>query len=271
MKSCILTSLCLPFAVSLSLNSGAQAAVYFQNFNVPSGTSSLGDGSVLTAGTDPANQAASVQNSGLPGATPALQLTSTTGFSTQNSFNIPALSNSSHGFIVSFDVTLIDTAGGNSPADGFSFNYGNFGSAANYGEEGPGAGSISWVVDTWDNGLADQGYRSRINGVNDFVQNLVPLADGQTLTTFVNLSWNPVNGMNMSIGGTPIFTDRPTPGFTGSDSNLFGIGARTGGATETVLIDNLIITTVPEATGASLIILSGLGVTLVRRRRDSRA
>jgi hypothetical protein len=242
------------------------ASLYFQNFNMPAGTSSFGDGSALTAGSDPANLAASVQNSGLPGATPALQLTSVNGPSTTNSFNIPALTDSSMGFSASFDVTLIDTAGGNLPADGFSFNYGSFNSGSNYGEEGAGTG-ISWIVDTWDNGVGDQGYRSKINGTNDFVQNLVPLADGQTLTTFVNLSWDAANGMSFYIGGNPVFVNRPTLGFVPSDGDLFGIGARTGGATESVYIDNLLISTVPEPSSTLLAGAAGMAVLCVRRRK----
>jgi hypothetical protein len=247
---------------SLLAQGAASGAVYTQNFTFPDGTNSFGDGSVLTAGLDPANVAASVQGG-------QLQLTGVNSFSTQNSFNIPALANSALGFTATFNVTLIDTLGGNPPADGFSFNYGGFSSASNYGEEGVGiTPSISWIVDTWDNGIGgDQGIRSKINGANDYTQFFAPLADGGTLSQLVSLSWNPTNGMSLSLNGNPVFTNRPTPAFTANNSFLFGFGARTGGASETVLIDNLNITTVPEVSGTLLAALGGAGLMLIRRRK----
>ena len=59
------------------------------------------------------------------------------GFS---SFTIPSLEGSSGGWMATFDLEISDGPGANNPADGLSFNYGNFdlgisGSA----EEGMGA------------------------------------------------------------------------------------------------------------------------------------
>ena len=198
----------------------------------------------------------------------ALQLTNVTSFGVQNSFNVPALANSSLGFTMSFDLVLTDAVGGNPPADGLSISY-RAGLGANYGEEGPGGSSISWIVDTWDNLTGDQGIRSKINGVNDFVMNFVPLAPDSSITTAVLLSWNPTNGMSLSIPalGGAVFTNRPTPGFVPSDTHVFGFGGRTGNATEEILIDNLVITSVPETTTALLAGAAGLGLLMVRRRK----
>jgi hypothetical protein len=255
-KSILVTSF------TLGLATAAHAAVYSQTFTYPDGTGDLADGSTLTNNA-PTGVPATVQGN-------ALLLTSTANFNTQNSYNIPALANSSLGFTVTFDITLADAAGGNPPADGFSFNYGNFGSSANYGEEGPfgvGTQGLSWVVDTWDNLQGDQGIRSKINGVNDFVQNFAPLAPDQTISTSVSLSWDPTNGMSLNIGALgQVFSNRPTGAFVPSDAFIFGIGARTGNATETVLIDNLVITTVPESTSAMLAGMAGLGLLSMRRR-----
>jgi hypothetical protein len=253
-----LPSKTLLLAASLGFGVTSHAAVYSQNFaGLANGTTTFADGSVLTQSATPPG--GSVQNE-------ALELTHTTSFGVQNSWNIPALANSALGFTVSFQVTLTDTAGGNPPADGFSFNYGAFASSANYGEEGVGTG-LSWIVDTWDNGTLDRGIRSKINGVNDFVLNNIPLVDGQTLTSQVLLSWNPTNGMSLSIDGAPIFANRPTPGFTGDNANLFGFGARTGNASETVALDNIVITTVPESSSVLLAAMAGLGLLSVRRRK----
>ncbi len=254
MKNTPLTTLCIAFAVSSLLGLEANAAVYSQNFNFANGTTNFGDGSTLTTnGAAPA----SVQNN-------ALQLTTSGVGSAQNSLNIPALAGSALGFSVSFDIQLAALNG--TPADGFSFNYGNFSAAANYGEEGPGQG-LSWVVDTYNN-ANDQGYRLKINGANAAggVITTFPIVDGQTISGQVTLSWSPVNGMSMSFLGDTLFTNIPTPGFVGDNSFIFGIGARTGGATETARFDNLLITTVPEPAG----LLSLLGVAIagfLRRRR----
>jgi hypothetical protein len=259
MNQTTLKSLAVVAGTSLLSSLAASAAVYSESFDLPNGTNTF-TGATLTSG---AGIPATVQGN-------ALELTNVNNFSTQNSFNIAALAGSSLGFTISFDVVLIDAPGGNPPADGLSVSYGNFGSGANYGDEGQGGSSISWIVDTWDNQVGDQGIRSKINGVNDFVQNFIPLADGQTIATSVLLTWSPINGMSMELsdlGGT-IFANRPTPGFVPSDAHFFGIGARTGNATETVLIDNLVITTVPETTAALLAGAAGFGFMMVRRRRQ---
>jgi hypothetical protein len=247
------------FSVTATFASGA---VYLQTFSVPDGTrgGNLGDGSSINGG-NASGYFAAVRGGNL-------ELTNAANDSTVSSFIIPALANSSLGFTVSFDLTLADTAGGPPPADGFSFTYGNtFNSTSIFGEEGPGGtNSISWIVDTWDNGSGDQGIRTKVNGTNDLVINLAPLVDGQTSAGTVVFSWNPTDGMSMIVDGTPFFTNRAITGFTPGDDYVFGFGARTGGATETVWIDNLNITSVPEPTLASLI---GLGafVAISRRRR----
>ena len=96
-----------------SLTATASAAIYTQNFDgFVDGTTDLGDGSQM-------NGTASVQGG-------QLRLTEDLGASGFGSFNIPALANSSLGWTATFGYTLIDSAGNNEPADGFSFNYGNF-------------------------------------------------------------------------------------------------------------------------------------------------
>lgn len=248
------------------LTSASHAAVYSQNFTFPDGTTNLGDGSSIQNAQNPDSNNTAYKASVIGG---ALELTSAAVTSGSSSFIVPAIINSSKGFTATFDVFLQDTAGGASPADGFSFTYGNtFALNAIFGEEGPGGtNSLSWVIDTWDNGVGDQGIRNKINGADGFKQSFVPLSDGGTVSTSITLTWHPTNGMSMNVAalGT-VFSNYPTAGFTGGDDYLFGFGARTGGATETVRIDNLVITTVPEPTAALLAGLGGLGAFLRRRR-----
>ena len=63
------------------------------------------------------------------------------------------------------------------------------------------------------------------------------------------------------------FANVAVPGFTGNESFLWAFAARTGGADQTLLIDNLVITTVPEASTSLLAGLAGLGLMMVRRRK----
>ena len=144
-------------AVSL-LNGGlAVAATYEQDFDAfADGTTDLGDGTVITG------PAVSVQGG-------RLQLTIDNqglGFS---SFHIPPLADSSQGWTATWDYEMFDSVGANDPADGFSFNYGDFQlNERGQAEEGmatrPGVNNnLSFEVDTWMNFDTEQGVN--ISGV----------------------------------------------------------------------------------------------------------
>lgn len=131
----------------------APAASYFQDFSFADGTTDLADGTTIGS-TNGVNQ---VQGN-------ALRMTETATTNTRSSFRIPALPNSSLGWTATFDLTMTDAAGGNPPADGFTFNYGNIpalstNDAANTGhgaaEAGMGGNVISFQIDTWRNGDAN--------------------------------------------------------------------------------------------------------------------
>ena len=190
-----------------------------------------------------------------------LVLTLDGDFGTATSFRIPGITGSSSGWTATFDVILSDTPGDNLPADGFSFSYGAI-PAFNPGqvdqaasdvngqaEEGWGIlNHISFEVDTWENNPAapEAGFSIGANqdGADLVIASLaqLPLADGETIDTSVTLSWDPVEGASMSTALTgPIFTNALNLGFTGDDSYVFTFSARTGSATQTVTIDNLVI------------------------------
>ena len=71
----------------------------------------------------------------------------------------------------------------------------------------------------------------------------------------MEISWSPSDGASMKIdlgsGLLPVFMNVPTPQFSGNDSHGFALSARTGGAHQSVTIDNLEITT----TDTTLILL----------------
>ena len=223
---------------------------YSQDFEFADGTTNFGDGSDLRSN----DGVASAQGG-------ALRLTQDGVTSSRSAFRIPALADSSSGWTAEFDVTLSDSPAANPPADGFSFNYGaippfTVGDASinGYGaaEEGMGVG-LSVEFDTWDGPVGEGGFNVAVDGV-DVLDGHVPtliLLDGETVDAHVVISWDPTNGVNLSIdsgaGPVEIFTDLATAGFVADDTHTFAFSARTGGAAETVLIDNLTIDTPPVA------------------------
>ena len=224
---------------------------YSQNFDgFDDGTTELGDGSVIFGA------AASVQAE-------ALRLTidgQGLGFS---SFSVPGLTGSSQGWTATFDYELFDSEGANDPADGFSVNYGN----APLGDQGqaeegmagrPGVTeNISFEVDTWRNGDAEQGVNiSGLAGGGDVGQlaftNGIILEDGSTKSGEMTMSWNPTDGASFTTTGLTTnadFSNVATGDFVASDDHTFNISARVGGANQTLIIDNVVITTVPSGYG----------------------
>ena len=218
---------------------------YAQSFSVADGTTNLGDGSVVGSN----DGTASVQGG-------ALRLTQDGIAGTRASYRVPAIIGSSQGWSAEFDVTLADSVGANPPADGFSFTYGSIpapgaGPAGGHGdaEEGFGGATpqLSYEFDTWMVGDAEHGFNVAVNQT-DVPGGFVPfdiLVDGQTASAHVVISWSPTTGASLSLdaggGPIPVFTNLATPGFTANDAHSFAFSARTGGAHETVLIDDLLI------------------------------
>ena len=179
----------------------------------------------------------------------ALQLTTNTN-SNNGAFHIPAISDSSIGFEVSFDFTIINSTGDN-PADGFSFSYGPIppGSLSTMSEEGwPGITPvISWEFDTYNNGSPEVGVGIAVNDVDlpDGFKNGNLLEGATTLTGTATLLFSPVRGASFNTTGlitNADFIDIPTS-YIGNEAYTFAFAARTGGLNQEVLIDNLVITT----------------------------
>jgi hypothetical protein len=256
----------IAFLLLAGLAGSASAATYTQDFNsFADGTTDLGDGTSMQGASARVEGGAlrlNIDGQGL-------------GFA---SFNIPALANSSSGFTVSFDLTITDSAGANPPADGFSFNYGNFvigqlGAAEEGMRTVHASENLSFEIDTWMNNDTEQGVNISGNAggadVGQLAFNNGPiLNDGTSVSTAVNISWNPTDGASFSTDG--LLTDanfsNVATTFAADDSHLFGFSGRVGGANQTVLIDNLVITTIPEPSGLALLGLSAFGFLLRRRR-----
>ena len=215
---------------------------YVQDFDgYPDGTTDLGDGSVIIGA------AAEVVDG-------RLQLTKDgqgLGFS---SWTIPAIANSSQGFTVTFDMEITDGPGANDPADGLSFNYGDF----RLGEQGqaeegmfnrPGVdNNLSFEIDTWRNGDAEQGVNiaEQVEGTKEDVAftNGPILQDGGSVSGPVTITYNPNTGASFTTEGLDTnadFEDVELLSFVGDDAFNFGISARVGGANQDLFIDNFVL------------------------------
>ncbi|NRB46022.1 MAG: hypothetical protein HRU47_14495, partial [Verrucomicrobiales bacterium] len=224
--------------------STAQAAPrgYVQDFDgFPDGTTDLGDGSVI------AGAAAEVVDGRLQLTKDGLGL----GFS---SFTIPAIKDSANGWTVTFDIEIFDGPGANDPADGLSFNYGNFDlGELGRAEEGMETiasvtDNLSFEIDTWRNGDAEQGVNiaEQTDGFKNDVEftNGVILDDGQRVEGTVEISYNPATGASFKTEGLNTnadFEDAVLTTFVGDNTFNFGISARVGGANEDLFIDNFVL------------------------------
>ncbi|MES2572897.1 MAG: CotH kinase family protein [Verrucomicrobiota bacterium] len=204
-----------------------------QAFTFATGTKNLGDSSVIASN----DGTASVQAN-------ALRLTANGVGDTTASFKLPDLDAGKgiSGFDVTFKLRLF-TSG--TPADGFALNFGSLPADNGRGESGftmQNGLSIAW--DTYNNGNDVPSIEIFANGISvgNFAQTFS--FDGAYRT--VSLHWDS-GGLDVTYNGVKICSDLPTPGFIPSPGNRFGFSARTGGSTEDVYLDDLLVATVPLA------------------------
>ena len=213
---------------------------YFQDFDgFADGSTDVGDGSVMNGTANIQGGKLELTRDGVAG-----------GFA---SFMIPAdaVPGSGDGWTATFDLTISDGPGANEPADGMSFNYGNFaltelGSA----EEGMAGAedvteNISFEIDTWMNLDAEQGVNiaEKVGG-NDLDLSFTGgsiLSDGTSVSGPVVCIYDPVDGLSFTTEGllTDAVFENVAASFLGDDAYNFGFSARVGGANQTLTIDNL--------------------------------
>lgn len=146
-----------------------------------------------------------------------------------------------NGFTASFNLN-IGPEGQISPADGVSFSVGDLGTGT-WGETGPAtAQNLTVGFDTYNNGPATQniGIHLWVNGSNIAINPTNPFTNGATVP--VEISHDLATGITVKFNHAIIFSQVPTPGFTYPENGRFGFGARTGGAVQRTVIDNVIIT-----------------------------
>ncbi len=254
------------FTVLLMAAVSVQAGSYSQNFNSASaGSTDLGDGTTIT---DNIGGIAQVYDNG---SWKALRLTQDGTAGTIGNFAVGDLDAGTvvQSFTTTFDLLIKDDTG--NTADGFSFNFGTLGTLAYGGEEGMYSGSgsmlsIGW--DTYDNGGDPQSIEVFVNGVSAGNNTAVPPVIASSLSDpfqSVFINWD-ANGLDVTYGGTAIFTDLNVADFTPLSGAQFAFAARTGGSYEDVFIDNVNISTVPEPAGATLIAAIVAAAYFIRRR-----
>ncbi len=153
--------------------------------------------------------------------------------------------------VTEFTVTLrllMDRTAGATPADGFNISFGPALSGT-----GGATGHLSGYglivnFDTFENSASDPRSIEVFadgNSVGNFpARNLAGgnFAFDQTFRT-VTLRWDAVNGLDLTYDGVAIFTRLPTPGFVPTVGSNFALNAATGGSTQDVFIDDLVVTT----------------------------
>ncbi|MEZ5329254.1 MAG: choice-of-anchor D domain-containing protein [Verrucomicrobiales bacterium] len=218
-------------------------AEYVQSFDgFADGEVELDDGSEILS-----NGSASVQSN-------ALRLTTDGTTGSVANFRTPSLGVlATDSFSARFDLAL---AAGGDPADGFSFNFGAIPAGLGGSEEGFGTG-LAVEFDTWDNGVDNEegefgigidvsvggttAGKNRIDAASDKKNNALFKFDGEPRQ--VEIIWKKVDDdtsvVDVTIGGVFVFSKLELTGFAPGPDDIFAFAARTGGATETVTIDNL--------------------------------
>jgi hypothetical protein len=201
-------------------------------------------------------------------------------------------------FTASFDLLLKNSSG--SPADRFSFNFGNLtgtlprDSEAGLWSTGQSGSMLSLVWDFYDNGSGDFTGIGGIRGVELYkngslvsgtqVNNPATISTASSLDfasfTRINLRYDEeVNGGtftfntggtvgadNLISGGTNVYTINNL-GLAFAAGDKFAFSAATGTEEMDIFIDNVTINTVPEPSAGALLILGIGGLIALRRRK----
>lgn len=144
------------------------------------------------------------------------------------------------GFSARFSLALGPTTSSGTPGDGVSFAVGDLGTGT-WGELGPGtAQSLAVGFDTYNNGgNGDIGIHVWIGATHIASQATNPYTGGASVP--VQISYDPATGLTVRYNNTLIFTQLALPGFSLPAGGRFGFGARTGGANERAIVDDIVI------------------------------
>ena len=193
-----------------------------------------------------------------------LRLTADGVLSTFTAFRLPDLNPGAP--VTAFSAKWNATIYGNAPndiADGLSLNFGPLGAITGAAftnstyanEDGFGAG-LTVSVRTYF--ASNPGYYVRVNGAvvpGGFVsKSSASWGNYEAARHFFEVDWRIDTGLTLRVDGVAIFTNLATPGYIPAAGHRFVFGARTGGSTADVRLDNIAILTggvlTPAATTA---------------------
>ena len=164
--------------------------------------------------------------------------------------------------VTGFTATFKLLIGGGSAADGFSFNFGPDVPDGGISEEGAGSG-LSICFDTYDNG-GGEAPAIDVKKAGVIIASVKGNAGSFRSNAFKDIRIDAgIDGsLSLSVGGVVIYTNL-IGGFSAS-TGRFGLGARTGGATDNHFVDDLTITTRTDEPTHPVVIAAtpqGAGVT----------
>ena len=151
-------------------------------------------------------------------------------------------------------MKLLIGGGGGTPADGFSFNFGDDITDGAISEEGSGTGLII-SLDTYDNGGGEApALDVKYGGVQIAHTKYGGATTLQTGTNFVDLviDLHPNGTLDVAYQGSVVYSNLLITGYA-PKAGRFALGGRTGGAVENHWVDDLTITTVAPSTAATSI------------------
>lgn len=233
----------LSLAVAAALHVFAATVVagsYSQSFTMADGTAVIGGGTALTTSNTANPAVASVQGGGL-------RLVQAGVYSTASAFKLPDLDPGSNiqSFDVSFKVRMTQN-GAETPADGFSFNFGPI-------PAGEGGGPLGFAMreglvigwDTYNNGGDPASVEVFYDGISH--ANILRAFSYSTTYLPVTIHWDRTTGLDVAYNGA-VVTDLPVPAGFPKSGYQFAFSAYTGDLSQDVYIDDLSITTQPSLT-----------------------
>jgi len=239
----LMISGCL-FPMSMALH-GGQYGETFSSYAVGASSFSPATGELFSnqAGTTAAVRNATVKE---------LRLTEFNVPSTNSAFRLPDLDAGT--LVTAFSAKWNSQIKGDvfeGIADGLSMNFGPLGgSSAKFtdgsflAESGYGAGLTVGVATYFE---GSPGYSVRVNGETvpgGFVgKSDFDWGDFSEERHFFEVDWNYSSGLTLRVDGVAIFTNLPTVGYVPAVGNRFVFGARTGGVTSEMSVDNIVIVT----------------------------
>jgi CotH kinase protein/Lamin Tail Domain/Chitobiase/beta-hexosaminidase C-terminal domain len=233
----IVTTVCCSFFLLSHAHAGRYPVSGIQQFTYPIDTTNLGDGTVI----DSNDGVASIKNN--PGQGTGLRLTRDGNGDTLSSFKIPDLDPGKE--LTAFETSfLVSMTAQDTPADGWSLNFGSI----TAGDNGSGEGGFQLnqglviAFDTYDNGNDTPSIEVYADGISigNFPQTFI----FDSTARLLRVTWDSA-GLDITWNGVSICTNLPTPGFVPMPGNIFAFSGRTGGATQTTILDNMVISTTP--------------------------